>query len=68
MIEPFCTLLEVLIDLNQKLERTYRGGFVSSFIYLLKAVSTNRARNFDSTPNFATFFEQKQGLVEKLYF
>ena len=67
-IEIFCTLLEVLIDLNQKLERTCSGGFVSSFIHSLKAVSTDRARNFDSSPDFVTFFEQKQGLVEQFYF
>ena len=30
-------------------------------------VSTNRARNFDSSvTRFCNFFEQKQGLVEKL--
>ena len=68
IIEFFCTLLEVLIDLNQKLERICSGGFVSSFIHSLKAISTNRAQNFDSWPDFTTFFEQKQGLVEKLYF
>ena len=28
IIELFCTLLEVLIDFNQKLERTCSGGFV----------------------------------------
>ena len=29
----FCTLLKVLSDLNQKLERTCPGGFVSLFIH-----------------------------------
>ena len=42
-IDLSCTLLEVLIDPNQKLERTCTGGFVSSFIHSLKPVSTNRA-------------------------
>ena len=68
LIKKSVYLLELSIDLNQKRERTYIGGFASSFIYSLKAVSTNRARSFDSSPDFATFFEQKQGLVEKLYF
>ena len=39
---------------------------LSSFIHSMKGVLTNRAWNFDSTPDFATF--DKQGLVEKLYF
>ena len=52
---------------QSRFERTCTGGFVSSIIHWSRS-STNRARNFDRSPDFATFFEQKQGLVEKLYF
>ena len=33
IIELICTLLEVVIDVNKKVERSCASGFVSSFIH-----------------------------------
>ena len=37
---------------------------VHSYIHLTKTVSTNRARNFDSSPDFATFLNKNKAWLK----
>ena len=64
-ILALCTKFELI---SIKTWEHLHWWFFSSFIHSLKTISTNRVRNFDSSPDCATFFEQNQCLVEKLYF